>query len=71
MNFDQGVLSRYFFTDAKAQVCEFDDPLILLYDGKYFPSTVSFDQTNIHMPTQVTNLPSKKKTHLRQNLECT
>jgi len=34
MNFDQGVLSRYFFTDAKAQVCEFEDPLILLYDGK-------------------------------------
>jgi len=34
MNFDQGVISRYFFTDAKSQVCEFDDPLILLYDGK-------------------------------------
>lgn len=34
MNFDQGVLSRYFFTDPKAQVCDFDDPLILLYDGK-------------------------------------
>jgi len=34
MKFDQGTLSRYFFTDAKTQQCTFDDPLILLCESK-------------------------------------
>lgn len=34
MKFDQGALSRFFFTDAKAQECTFEDPLILLCEEK-------------------------------------
>ncbi|EGC37251.1 chaperonin 60 [Dictyostelium purpureum] len=34
MKFTQGFISRYFITDPKHQKCEFDDPLILVYDGK-------------------------------------
>ncbi|KYR02409.1 chaperonin 60 [Tieghemostelium lacteum] len=34
MKFNQGFISRYFITDAKDQKCEFDDPLILISDGK-------------------------------------
>ncbi|GAM20525.1 hypothetical protein SAMD00019534_037000 [Acytostelium subglobosum LB1] len=34
MKFDQGFISRYFITDPKTQKCEFEDPLILLTDGK-------------------------------------
>jgi len=34
MKFDQGALSRYFFTDAKMQQCAMEDPLILLCEHK-------------------------------------
>jgi len=34
MKFDQGTLSRYFFTDNKLQVCVMEDPLILLCEQK-------------------------------------
>jgi len=34
MKFDQGTLSRFFFTDAKTQQCTFEDPLILLCEHK-------------------------------------
>jgi len=34
MKFDQGALSRYFYTDTKGQVCVFEDPLILLCESK-------------------------------------
>jgi chaperonin GroEL len=34
MKFDQGTLSRYFFTDNKAQQCVLEDPLILLCEKK-------------------------------------
>nr|AAB17277.1 chaperonin 60 [Dictyostelium discoideum]AAK49534.1 chaperonin 60 [Dictyostelium discoideum] len=34
MKFDQGFISRYFINDAKEQKCEFDDPVILVVDGK-------------------------------------
>lgn len=34
MKFDQGTLSRYFFTDAKTQSCVFEDALILLCEQK-------------------------------------
>jgi chaperonin GroEL len=34
MKFDQGALSRFFFTDPKTQTCTFEDPLILLSEQK-------------------------------------
>jgi len=34
MKFDQGTLSRFFFTDSKTQQCTFEDPLILLCEHK-------------------------------------
>jgi chaperonin GroEL len=34
MKFDQGAISRYFFTDAKSQQCTFEDPVILLCEHK-------------------------------------
>jgi len=34
MKFDQGTLSRYFFTDTKTQQCTYDDPVILLCESK-------------------------------------
>eukprot|EP01089_Gocevia_fonbrunei_P016049 TRINITY_DN488_c0_g1_i1.p1 TRINITY_DN488_c0_g1~~TRINITY_DN488_c0_g1_i1.p1 ORF type:complete len:595 (+),score=213.14 TRINITY_DN488_c0_g1_i1:1930-3714(+) len=34
MKFDQGFISRYFVTDNKQQVCEWEDPCFLFYDGK-------------------------------------
>eukprot|EP00727_Mastigamoeba_balamuthi_P000549 m51a1_g10491 chaperonin 60 (565) ;mRNA; r:70925-73039 len=34
MKFDSGFLSRYFITDAKRQICEYEDPLILLADKR-------------------------------------
>ncbi|KAM9958718.1 hypothetical protein ACTFIW_012307 [Dictyostelium discoideum] len=34
MKFDQGFISRYFINEAKEQKCEFDDPVILVVDGK-------------------------------------
>eukprot|EP01116_Phalansterium_solitarium_P025057 TRINITY_DN93_c0_g1_i1.p1 TRINITY_DN93_c0_g1~~TRINITY_DN93_c0_g1_i1.p1 ORF type:complete len:608 (+),score=294.55 TRINITY_DN93_c0_g1_i1:84-1826(+) len=34
MKFDQGSLSRYFYTDAKTQTAVMEDPLILLNEGK-------------------------------------
>ena len=34
MKFDRGYISPYFITDNKAQVCEFENPLILLVEKK-------------------------------------
>jgi len=34
MKFDNGALSRFFFTDTKAQNCVFEDPLILICENK-------------------------------------
>jgi len=34
MKFDRGYISPYFITDAKAQKCTFESPLILIYDKK-------------------------------------
>ncbi len=34
MKLDRGYISPYFFTDAKTMKCEYENPLILLYDGK-------------------------------------
>eukprot|EP01132_Coremiostelium_polycephalum_P006263 gene6263-7803_t len=34
MKFNQGFISRYFITDHKVQKCEFEDPYILITDGK-------------------------------------
>merc|ERR1712045_919768 len=34
MKFDRGFISPYFVTDAKAQKCAFQDPLILIHDKK-------------------------------------
>lgn len=34
MKFDQGALSRFFFTDTKTQQCVFEDPVILLSEQK-------------------------------------
>ena len=34
LQFDQGYLSPYFMTNAERQLVEYDNPLILLYDGK-------------------------------------
>merc|ERR1719361_2741580 len=34
MKIDRGFISPYFVTDAKAQKCNFTDPLILIYDKK-------------------------------------
>lgn len=32
--FDQGMISPYFITDRKEQKCKFENPLILLVEGK-------------------------------------
>jgi len=32
--FDRGYLSRYFVTDTSKMLCEYENPLILLFDGK-------------------------------------
>ena len=34
MQFDRGYLSPYFITDAEKMICEFEDPFILLNEGK-------------------------------------
>jgi len=34
LKFDQGALSRYFFTNEKTQECLMEDPLILLSEEK-------------------------------------
>ena len=34
MQFDRGYLSPYFITDAEKMICEFEDPYILLNEGK-------------------------------------
>ena len=34
MKFDRGFISPYFITDNKAQICEFEQPLILLVEKK-------------------------------------
>jgi len=34
MKFDEGALSRYFYTDAKAQNCVMEDPLVLVHEEK-------------------------------------
>jgi len=34
MKFDQGTLSRYFFTDMKTQQCVLEDPYVLLVENK-------------------------------------
>eukprot|EP01119_Soliformovum_irregulare_P019699 TRINITY_DN629_c0_g1_i1.p1 TRINITY_DN629_c0_g1~~TRINITY_DN629_c0_g1_i1.p1 ORF type:complete len:563 (+),score=162.14 TRINITY_DN629_c0_g1_i1:102-1790(+) len=34
MKFDEGALSRYFYTDLKAQNCVMEDPLILVHEEK-------------------------------------
>ena len=34
MQFDRGYLSPYFITDAEKKICEFEDPFILLNEGK-------------------------------------
>jgi chaperonin GroEL len=34
MKFDRGFISPYFFTDAKTQECEFEDPYILIHEKK-------------------------------------
>merc|ERR1719401_1709573 len=34
MKLDRGFISPYFITDTKAQLCQFTDPLILMYDKK-------------------------------------
>ncbi|KAK8795751.1 hypothetical protein WA158_000407 [Blastocystis sp. Blastoise] len=34
MKLDRGYISPYFFTDSKTMKCEYEDPLILLYDAK-------------------------------------
>ena len=34
MQFDRGYLSPYFITDAEKMICEFEDPLSFLNEGK-------------------------------------
>jgi chaperonin GroEL len=34
MKFDRGFISPYFVTDSKAQICEFEKPLILIHEKK-------------------------------------
>lgn len=34
LQFDRGYISPYFVTDTHKMVCEYDNPFILLYDGK-------------------------------------
>ena len=34
VRFDEGYVSPYFMTDAETLLCTYDEPLILLYDGR-------------------------------------
>lgn len=38
MKFDRGYISPYFVTDAKTQMCEMENPLILIVEKKVRPA---------------------------------
>jgi len=63
MKFDQGYVSRYFATDAKNQICEFEDAYFLLHDGK-------IDNIHTLIPSlEATSRERKKLVIVADNIE--
>jgi chaperonin GroEL (HSP60 family) len=42
MQFDRGFLSPHFVTDADSQICEFENPYILIFEEKISSAKTSF-----------------------------